>query len=106
MEKSGLLVVEPRKAMVRAKTFIEEFKSSSDFLEAVEDTASKYFGEGFDFIKRQFCCHHPDLAIDIEDMCLDHDLLAEEADGEEKEKEEGNVDNEENDRGDTNPPPP
>ena len=52
MEKSGLLVVELREGVAQAKTFVvEEFKSSSDFLEAVEDAVSKYFCEEFDFYK-------------------------------------------------------
>ena len=52
LEKSGLLVVELREAVSRAKKFaIDEFKSSSEFLKIVEDTASKYCGEGFDFCK-------------------------------------------------------
>ena len=53
LEKSSLLVVELREAVIRAKTFIvEKFKSSLEFFEAVEDAASKYFGEGFDFFRR------------------------------------------------------
>ena len=82
------MVVEFREAMVRAKTFAkEEFKSSSDFLGAVEDAASKYFGEGFDFCKWQIRRHHPYLSIDLEGMGLYHDLLAEEDEGDEVEKE-------------------
>ena len=53
LDKSGVLVVELREAVSRAKKFVvDEFKSSSEFLEAVEDADSKYFGEGFDFCKR------------------------------------------------------
>ena len=82
---------------------MEEFKSSSNFLGAVENAASKYFDEGFDFYKRQLRRHHLELAIDLEGMGLDHDLLAEEDEDEEGEgvnKEAG-----EKDKGDTNPPP-
>ena len=51
-ERSGVLVVELREALGKAKdSVVEEFKSSSEFLGAVEDAASKYFGEGFDFYK-------------------------------------------------------
>ena len=46
LEKLGLLLVELREAVSRAKKFaVDEFKSSSEFLETVEDAASKYFGE-------------------------------------------------------------
>ena len=83
------------------KSAVEEFKSSSDFLGAVEDAASKYFDEGFDFCKRQLHRHHLDLAINLEDMGLDHDLLAEE---DEDEVEEG-ANEETFKKGDTNPPP-
>ena len=44
LEKSGILVVELREALTRAKKLaVEEFKSSSNFLGAVEDAASKVF---------------------------------------------------------------
>ena len=102
LKKSGLLVVELRKAVSRAKKLaIDEFKFSLEFLEAVEDFASKYFGEGFDFCKRQLRRHHPDLAINLEDMGLDHDLLAEEDKDEEGEGENTNTE----DKGSTDPPP-
>ena len=58
------------------KLVVEEFKSSSDFSEVVESASSKYFDEGFDFCKRQLRRHHLDLAIDLEEMGLDLDLLA------------------------------
>ena len=76
----------------------------SEFLEAVEDAVSKYFGKGFNLCKRQLRHHHPDLAIELEDMGLDQDLLVEEDEGEEEEKEGENADNME-DKADTNPPP-
>ena len=102
LEKSSLLVVEFREAVSRAKKLaVDEFKSSSEFLKTVEDFASKYFGEGFDFCKRQFPCHHPDLAINLEDMGLDYDLLVDEDDSEEGEKE--NANNE--DKSNTDPSP-
>ncbi|GFZ01919.1 hypothetical protein Acr_15g0005280 [Actinidia rufa] len=51
-EKSGVLVVELREALDKAKeSTVEEFKSLSEFLVAVEDSASKYFGKGFEFCK-------------------------------------------------------
>ncbi|GFS38387.1 hypothetical protein Acr_00g0057180 [Actinidia rufa] len=62
--KVGGPVVELKEALDKAKeSAIEEFKSSSEFMVAVEDFASKYFGEGFDFCKVQLRRHHPDLAI-------------------------------------------
>ncbi|GFZ14443.1 hypothetical protein Acr_24g0006330 [Actinidia rufa] len=43
--KSGALVNELREALNKAKeSAVEEFKSSSEFMVAVEDAASKYFG--------------------------------------------------------------
>ena len=102
LEKSIILVVELREAVSRAKKFVvDEFKSSSEFLKIVEDAASKYFGEGFDFYKWQLRHHHPDLAINLEDMGLDHDLLPEEDDGEEEMGENANDTN----KGNTDPPP-
>ena len=103
LKKSGILMVELREAVSRAKKFaIDEFKSSSEFLESVEDAASKYFDEGFDLCKWQLCHHHPDVGINLEDMGLDHDLLDEEAKGNEGERE--NANNEDNGR--TESPPP
>ncbi|GFY91030.1 hypothetical protein Acr_07g0012260 [Actinidia rufa] len=76
--KSGALVNELREALNKAKeSAVEEFKSSSEFMVAVEDAASKYFGEGFNFCKVQLCRHHPDLAVDLEGTVVDQDLLAE-----------------------------
>ncbi|GFY93881.1 hypothetical protein Acr_09g0003270 [Actinidia rufa] len=67
---------------------VEEFKSSSEFMVAVEDAASKYFGEGFDFCKVQLRRHHPDLAIDLEGTVVDQDLLVEQDEAaEERERE-------------------
>ncbi|GFY99327.1 hypothetical protein Acr_13g0007280 [Actinidia rufa] len=87
--RSGVLVVELREALDKDKeSAVEEFKSSSEFVVAVEDSASKYFGEGFDFCKVQLRRHHPDLAIDLEGTVVDQDLLAEQDEAaEEKEKE-------------------
>ncbi|GFY89060.1 hypothetical protein Acr_06g0010000 [Actinidia rufa] len=89
LERSGVLVNELREALDKAKeSAVEEFKSSSKFVVAVEDSASKYFGEGFDFYKVQLRRHHPDLAIDLEGTVVDQDLLAEQDEvAEENEKE-------------------
>ncbi|GFS36164.1 hypothetical protein Acr_00g0044410 [Actinidia rufa] len=88
LEKSGLLVNELREALNKAKdSVVEEFKSSSEIMVAVEDSASKYFGEGFDFCKVQLRRHHPNLAIDLEGTVVDQDLLAEQDEAaEEREK--------------------
>ncbi|GFZ19771.1 hypothetical protein Acr_28g0004760 [Actinidia rufa] len=89
LAKSEILVAELRKSVVRSKKLaLKAFKSSKEFLDAVEVVATKYFGKGFDFYKRQLRHHHPDLAIDFEGMGLDHDLL----DEEEQEGEQGDVD--------------
>ncbi|GFS33544.1 hypothetical protein Acr_00g0029130 [Actinidia rufa] len=90
-EKSGVLVNELREALNKSKEFaVEEFKSSSEFMVAVEDSAAKYFGEGFNFCKVQLRRHHPDLAIDLEGTVVDHDLLAEQDETDEENDKEKN----------------
>ena len=80
---NGLRDLEARSNMLA----ILEFKSSSDFQDAVENAISKYFGEGFDFCKRQLAVHHPNLGIDLDAMDMDHELLEkEEREAEEKEE--------------------
>ncbi|GFS30819.1 hypothetical protein Acr_00g0014330 [Actinidia rufa] len=69
------------------KKVMEEYKSLDNFQEDVESVASKYFGEGFDFFKRQLVHHHPNFGIDLDGMGLDHDLLEEEDEAEEEEEE-------------------
>ncbi|GFY93717.1 hypothetical protein Acr_09g0001630 [Actinidia rufa] len=84
-ERSGMLVNELREDLNKSKEFsVEEFKSSSEFMVAVEDSASKYFGEGFNFCKVQLRRHHPNLAIDLEGTVVDQDLLAEQDEAEEE----------------------
>ncbi|GFZ02200.1 hypothetical protein Acr_15g0008090, partial [Actinidia rufa] len=69
---------------------IAAFKESDDFLEAVRGSASSYFSDGFDFCKRQLAHQYPDLGVDLEDVEMDHELLAkEEAEAEKKAAEEG-----------------
>ncbi|XP_057490042.1 uncharacterized protein LOC130776032 isoform X1 [Actinidia eriantha] len=100
--KLEMVVVELRSKEAHSKKLaIEEFKSSDDFQEAVVAAASKYFGEGFDFCKRQIAYHHPDLGIDLEGMSIDCDLIKEEEEAEEKEEEENKEKGEE--KGDTSP---
>ncbi|GFY89104.1 hypothetical protein Acr_06g0010440 [Actinidia rufa] len=57
---------------------IAAFKESDDFLEAVRGSASSYFGDGFDFCKRQLAKQYPDLGVDLEDVEMDQELLAKE----------------------------
>ncbi|GFZ05306.1 hypothetical protein Acr_17g0008780 [Actinidia rufa] len=59
---------------------IAAFKESDDFLEAVRGSASSYFGDGFDFYKRQLAHQYPDLGVDLEDVEMDHEFLAKEED--------------------------
>ncbi|GFZ21707.1 hypothetical protein Acr_29g0008690 [Actinidia rufa] len=69
---------------------IAAFKESDDFLEAVRGSASSYFGDGFDFCKRQLAHQYPDLGVDLEDVEMDHEILAkEEAEAEKRAAEEG-----------------
>ncbi|GFY91512.1 hypothetical protein Acr_07g0017080 [Actinidia rufa] len=69
---------------------IAAFKESDDFLEAVRGSASSYFGDGFDFCKRQLAHQYPDLGVDLEDVEMDHEFLAkEEAEAEQRAAEEG-----------------
>ncbi|GFY95628.1 hypothetical protein Acr_10g0010130 [Actinidia rufa] len=91
LEEEEVAELKKNKVLAKEKT-VEEYKSSEDFQEAMESAASKYFGEGFDFCKRQLAHHHPNLGIDLDDMGLDYDLLKEEEDDAEDEggKEEGN----------------
>ncbi|GFS43542.1 hypothetical protein Acr_00g0085660 [Actinidia rufa] len=84
LERSGVLVNELREALDKAnESAVEEFKSSSEFVVAVEDSASKYFGEGLDFCKAQLRRHHPDLAIVVnQDLLAEQDEVAEESENE------------------------
>ncbi|GFS40412.1 hypothetical protein Acr_00g0068390 [Actinidia rufa] len=69
---------------------IAAFKESDDFLEAVRGSASSYFGDGFDFCKRQLAYQYPDLGVDLEDVEMDHEFLAkEEAEAEQERPKKG-----------------
>ena len=57
------------------KKAIENFKSSDDFQEVVVTLASSYFGEDFDFCKRQLAYHYPNLDIDLDSMKMDRDQI-------------------------------
>ncbi|GFY89327.1 hypothetical protein Acr_06g0012670 [Actinidia rufa] len=63
---------------------IAAFKESDDFLKAVRGSTSSYFGDGFDFCKRQLAHQYPDLGVDLEDVEMDHEFLAKEEDEAEK----------------------
>ncbi|XP_057495641.1 uncharacterized protein LOC130780636 [Actinidia eriantha] len=80
--------MEGKQSVSRGK-IIAAFRESDDFLEAVRGSASSYFGEGFDFCKRQLAHQFPNLGVDLEDVEMDQDLIAqEEAEAEEKTAEE------------------
>ena len=81
-QRLKFILVNPTAEISQKIIFIEEFKSSGDFQEAVEDASSKYFDEGFDFCKRQLRRHHLELDIDLEGMELD----LEEEEGEQEEE--------------------
>ena len=57
---------------------IAAFKESDDFLEAVRGSSSSYLGDGFNFCKRQLAHQYPNLGIDLEDVEMDQDFLAQE----------------------------
>ncbi|GFY96660.1 hypothetical protein Acr_11g0009660 [Actinidia rufa] len=98
LAKMEMVVADQRGREARTKKLgIEEFKSSEDFQEAVEDASSKYFGKGFDFCKRQLAQHHPNLKIDLDDMDMDRDLHERDEAEAEENKDQGEG------KGDTNP---
>ncbi|GFY83221.1 hypothetical protein Acr_02g0014610 [Actinidia rufa] len=70
-------VAELEKSQNLAKgRIIAAFKESDNFLEAVRGSTSSYFGDGFDFYTRQLAHQYPNLGLDLEDIEMDHDLLA------------------------------
>ncbi|GFY92743.1 hypothetical protein Acr_08g0011390 [Actinidia rufa] len=77
--------------LTRAKKLaIEEFKSSDNFKDAVTDFAATYFGEDFEFCKRQLLYHHPNLGVNLASMEMDTDLAEEAATAKVGKKEEDN----------------
>ncbi|GFZ01041.1 hypothetical protein Acr_14g0006760 [Actinidia rufa] len=87
MERLEARVAELEKSQNLAKGRIAEFKELEDFQEAVMGSTSSYFGNGFDFYKRQLAHHYPDLDIDLDNIKIDRDFLTkEEAEAEEKER--------------------
>ena len=73
------------------RRILEEFRSSKYYQGEVNNATSKYFGEEFDFCKRQLAHHHPHLNIDLDNMDMDYEMLEKEEAVEEKEggKEKG-----------------
>ncbi|GFZ20778.1 hypothetical protein Acr_28g0014830 [Actinidia rufa] len=90
-------VTELEKSQNLAKgRIIAAFKESDDFLEVVRGSTSSYFGDGFDFCKRQLAHQYPNLGLDLEDIEMDHDLLAqEEIEAEKRATEDGGATEEE-----------
>ncbi|GFS44363.1 hypothetical protein Acr_00g0089900 [Actinidia rufa] len=79
------------KLALAKKLAIEEFKSSDDFKEAVTNSVASYFGEDFDFYKRQLLHQHPNLGIDVASMEMDADLAEEEEAAKAGDKEDNNA---------------
>ena len=103
--EAKLAVLKKKEAFAKKKA-IEEFKSSDDFQKAMVTSASNYFGECFDFCKKQLAHYHPNIGIDLDNMEMDHNLFEkEEAEAEEREdkKKEENKEKEVGNKGDTSP---
>ncbi|GFZ03492.1 hypothetical protein Acr_16g0001160 [Actinidia rufa] len=83
-------VAELEKSQNLAKgRIIAAFKESEDFQEVVVDLAFSYFGDGFNFYKKQLVHQYPNLSINFDNIEMDHDFLAKvEAEVDEKERKE------------------
>ncbi|GFS36301.1 hypothetical protein Acr_00g0045210 [Actinidia rufa] len=108
LAKSEILVAELRQNVGHSKQLsVEQFKSSDEFQDAIEASSFKYFSEGFDFYKWQLRCHNSNLAIDLEGMGPDHNLLDEEdeelEEKQKKKKEEQKGEKEKKEGEDTSP---
>ncbi|GFY97236.1 hypothetical protein Acr_11g0015420 [Actinidia rufa] len=57
---------------------IEDFKASEEFKAAVTDSAATYFGDGFEFCKRQLLHQFPHLGADVANMAMDPSFAEEE----------------------------
>ncbi|GFS36748.1 hypothetical protein Acr_00g0047860 [Actinidia rufa] len=79
------------------KLAMEDFRSLDDFKDTVTDSATTYFGKGFEFCKR-LLHHHPNLGVDLASMEMDIDLAEEEEEAKTGEKNEDN-------EGEANPTP-
>ncbi|GFZ03259.1 hypothetical protein Acr_15g0018670 [Actinidia rufa] len=59
-------VAELTNKLAKAKELaIEDFKASEEFKAAVTDSAATYFGDGFEFCKRQLLHQFPNLGADV-----------------------------------------
>ncbi|GFY88245.1 hypothetical protein Acr_06g0001850 [Actinidia rufa] len=65
-------VAELTSKLAKAKELaIEDFKASEEFKAAVTDSAATYFGDGFEFCKRQLLHQFPNLGADVANMAID-----------------------------------
>ncbi|GFZ00545.1 hypothetical protein Acr_14g0001800 [Actinidia rufa] len=72
-------VAELTSKLAKAKELaIEDFKASEEFKAAVTDSAATYFGDGFEFCKRQLLHQFPHLGADVANMAMDPSFAEEE----------------------------
>ncbi|GFZ21395.1 hypothetical protein Acr_29g0005570 [Actinidia rufa] len=72
-------VAELTSKLAKAKELaIEDFKASEEFKAAVTDSAATYFGDGFEFCKRQLLHQFPNLGADVASMAMDPSFAEEE----------------------------
>ncbi|GFS36972.1 hypothetical protein Acr_00g0049020 [Actinidia rufa] len=65
-------VAELTDKLAKAKELaIENFKASEEFKAAITDSAATYFGDGFEFCKRQLLHQFPNLGADVANMVMD-----------------------------------
>ncbi|GFY98577.1 hypothetical protein Acr_12g0011180 [Actinidia rufa] len=65
-------VAELTDKLAKAKELaIEDFKASEEFKAAVTDSAATYFGDGFEFCKRQLLHQFLNLGADVANMAMD-----------------------------------
>ncbi|GFZ06495.1 hypothetical protein Acr_18g0006650 [Actinidia rufa] len=72
-------VAELTSKLAKAKELaIEDFKASEEFKAVVTDFAATYFGDGFEFCKRQLLHQFPNLGADVANMAMDPSFAEEE----------------------------
>ncbi|GFZ10873.1 hypothetical protein Acr_22g0002710 [Actinidia rufa] len=72
-------VAELTSKLAKAKELsIEDFKASEEFKAAVTDSSATYFGDGFEFCKRQLLHQFPNLGADVANMAMDPNFAEEE----------------------------
>ncbi|GFZ18586.1 hypothetical protein Acr_27g0003250 [Actinidia rufa] len=65
-------VAELTNKLAKAKELaIEDFKALGEFKAAVTDSAATYFGDGFEFCKRQLLHQYPNLGVNVANMAMD-----------------------------------